>query len=275
MYLIFDIGGTHTRLAVSEDNQSLTLTTIRDTPQSFAEGMTLIQKTAAEITHGKTIEAVAGDVAGPLSQDKSYLVNAPHLKDWIKKPLKEELEKRLNAPVYLENDAALVGLGEAMQGSGKDHAIVMYMTVSTGVGGARIVDGKIDKNAMGFEPGHQIIDINGPLCPTCNIPGHLESYISGAALKKKYGKKPEDISDKYVWDDVAYYLAFGIHNSLLHWSPDVIVLGGSMMKSISLDKVTENLHKILTIFPKVPLLKRAELDDRGGLYGALSMAQNI
>lgn len=275
MYLLFDIGGTHTRLAVSRDGKKLENITIFDSPKSFEAGMSRIHQQMHILNKGKKLKAVAGGIAGPLNQDKSRLVNAPNLQDWIQKPLKEELQKRLEAPVYLENDAALAGLGETAYGAGKDFGIVVYITVSTGVGGARIVDGKIDRNVMGFEPGHQIIEINGLLCPACGIHGHLEGYVSGTAISKKYGKKPQDITDSKVWDEAAYYLAFGVHNSLLHWSPDVVILGGSMMKSISLEKVTANLNKILTIFPKAPIIKRAELGDSGGLYGALSMVQNI
>lgn len=275
MYLLFDIGGTHTRLAVSQDGKKLENVTIFDTPQSFEEGIELIYLNAHALTRGKKAEAIVGGIAGPLSKDKSRLVYAPHLKNWVQKPLKKELQTRLEAPVYLENDAALVGLGEATQGAGKGHSIIMYLTVSTGVGGARIVNGKIDRNALGFEPGHQIIEINGPLCPTCGISGHLEGYVSGTALRNKYGKNPKDITDKKVWDEIAYYLAFGIHNSILHWSPEVVVLGGAVMQSISLEKVTANLHNILAIFRKVPMVKRAKLGDIGGLYGALSMVQNI
>lgn len=275
MYLLFDIGGTHTKLAVSQGGKKLENITIFDTPHSFEEGIELICQKMHIVSKGKRVKAIAGGIAGPLNQDKSRLVNAPNLQDWIQKPLKHALQKRLEAPVYLENDAALVGLGEATCGAGKDFGIVVYITVSTGVGGVRIVDGKIDRNAMGFEPGHQIIEINGLLCPACNIHGHLEGYISGTAIRKKYGKKPQDITDSKVWDEIANLLGIGVHNTILHWSPDVVVIGGSMMKSISLKKVTANLHKILTIFPKAPIVKQAEIDDIGGLYGALSMAQNI
>lgn len=275
MFLIFDIGGTKMRLAISRDGKNFEEPKIFQTPKDFNEGMSLFEKTAMRLSNGGKIKAVAGGIAGPLDSKKEMLVNSPNLTGWVKKPLKKTIEKFFDAPIFIENDAAIVGLGEALVGAGRGYAIIAYITVSTGVGGARIVDGKIDRNAMGFEPGHQIIEINGPLCPTCGIPGHLEGYISGTAISKKYGKKPQEIADSRVWDEVAYYLAFGVHNSILHWSPDVVVLGGSMMKSIPLDKVTENLHKILTIFPKAPTVKRAELGDKGGLYGALSMVQNI
>jgi len=275
MFLVFDIGGTKMRLTVSRDGKNIEEPKILKTPKDFNEGMLIFKKTAMSLSDGEKIKASAGGIAGPLNRKKEKLINSPNLPGWVNKPLKETIEKFINAPTHIENDAAVVGLGESLFGAGKDYAIVAYITVSTGVGGARIVDGKIDRSAMGFEPGHQIIEINGYLCPTCGIPGHLEGYVSGIAISKKYGKNPQDIIDNKVWDEVAYYLAFGIHNSLLHWSPDVIVLGGSMMEDISLEKVRENLHKILSIFPKAPLIRRAELGDIGGLYGALSIVKSI
>jgi len=275
MFLLFDIGGTKMRLAISRDGKSFEKPKILETPNDFHEGMLLFEKTAKQLSGGEKIKLVAGGIAGPLDDKKGMLINSPNLPGWINKPLKKTIETVIGAPTYIENDAAIVSLGEAIVGAGKDYKIVAYITISTGVGGARIVDGKIDRNAIGFEPGHQILEINGPLCPTCGIAGHLEAYVSGTALSKKYGKNPQEITDSKVWNEVAYYLAYGVHNSILHWSPDVVVLGGSMMKSISLEKVTATLHKILIIFPKVPPVKRAELGDTGGLYGALSLCQNI
>lgn len=266
MYLLFDIGGTRTRLAVSQDGKKLENITVFDTLQSFEEGIERIYEQMHIISKGKKFNAIAGGVAGPLNQDESRLINAPNLKNWVQKPLKEELQKRLKAPVYLENDAALAGLGEATYGAGKDFGIVVYVTVSTGVGGARIVDEKIDRNVMGFEPGHQIIDLEGTT---------LEAYISGEALKRKYGKSAENIDDPDIWDDVAKKLAIGLNNLSVIWSPDIIVLGGSVMEKISLDATKGYLKKYLNIFPQSPKLELAALGDSGGLYGALSMIQNI
>jgi predicted NBD/HSP70 family sugar kinase len=144
------------------------------------------------------------------------------------------------------------------------------MTVSTGVGGVRIVDGEIDKSAMGFEPGHQIIDADGTLCPECkSVPGYLERYVSGSAIEMRHGKKAYEIDDPGVWDEAARFLAYGLNNTIVHWSPDVVILGGSVTGKIPLDKVRVYLADILKIFPEPPLIRKAVLGDFGGLYGAL------
>jgi len=274
MFLLFDIGGTKKRLAVSRDGKSFDEPKIVDTPQDFNAGMSLFQKITLELSGGGKINAVAGGIAGPLDREKTKLVNSPNLSGWIDKPLKETLQKILKIPVYLENDAAIVGLGEATNGAGKGEEIVAYITVSTGIGGARIVDGKIDRNIFGFEPGHQIIDPAGTLCPICGFAGHLEGHVSGAALEARYHKKPYEITNPQIWEEEAKWLAYGLNNTAVYWSPSVIVLGGSMIikgPGISIERISFHFKKTLSIFPEHPRLAKAELGDVGGLYGALEI----
>ncbi|MDO8504454.1 MAG: ROK family protein [Candidatus Liptonbacteria bacterium] len=274
MFLVFDIGGSKIRLGASRDGLAFAEAPKEfETPQNFEEGIALIKKTAGEFAGNEKIEGVVGGVAGILNKDKSELARAPHLLDWAWKPLKQRLEKELEAPVRLENDSALVGLGEAYNGAGKGFKIVAYLTISTGVGGARIVNGKIGENSLGFEPGHQIIDPNGPVCLACGVKGHLEAFISGHQVGIKYNMKPYEISDEKVWEELSGYLAIGINNILVHWSPDVVVLGGSMMKKVGIpiERVREHLKEISKIFPAIPPLEHASLGDFGGLYGGLAL----
>ena len=150
MYLLFDIGGTKTRLALSKDGKKFGDVVIIETPQKFEEGISVFKKAVEELTKGEKITKAVGAISGPLNREHSMVINAPNLKGWNNKPLQKELKKILSAPVVIENDAALVGLGEAVYGAGKGYDIVAYITVSTGVGGARIVNKAIDVSAMGF-----------------------------------------------------------------------------------------------------------------------------
>lgn len=260
MYLVFDIGGTNMRITISSDGKTLSSTKIVPTPTDFDQGIQALKQVADELSQGQKIEAVTGGLPGSLDSKKTMTTNSANLPDWNNKPLKEILQKELNAPAFLENDAALAGLGEAIDGAGQGHKIVAYMTISTGVGGARIVDGKIDSNSLGFEPGYQIIH-NEKV---------LGDYVSGRALETLTGQKPEDIKDPKVWDSVARYLAVGLNNIVVFWSPDIIVLGGSVTKSIPLDKVRGYLKELLKIFPDQPEIVQAKLGDSAGLYGALA-----
>lgn len=270
MYLVFDIGVTHMRLATSSDGQNINDPKIISTPQNFQEGIVQFKQLAQELAGSEKIEAAAGGVKGPLDKEKSILINPPNLPDWKGKSFKEEVKKNLNIPVYLENDAQLAGLGEALYGAGQGYKIVAYLIVSTGVGGVRVIDGKIDSNSFGFEPGHQIIVPDGVPCG-CGGRGHLESYTSGAGLEKIYHKNGEEITDPKAWDEVAKYLAIGLNNVTVHWSPDIIILGGSVMQSIPLENVNSYFKEYLTIFPTPPELVSAKLGDSAGLYGALSL----
>lgn len=258
MYLVFDIGGTKIRLAVSEDGDKISQAQIIPTPTDFNEAMVTFQKTVDQLTHGKQIKASAGGVRA-LDVNKKKLAYRPRLSLWVGEPLYDRLQSIVNAPLFLENDADMAGLGEAAVGAGQGHKIVAYMTISTGTGGSRIVNGKIDTNTIGFEPGYQIIH-NEKV---------LGDYVSGRALETLTGQRPEDIKDPQVWDSVARYLAVGLNNIVVFWSPDIIVLGGSVTNSIPLDKVRGYLKELLKIFPDQPEIVQAKLGDSAGLYGAL------
>src|SRR3989344_1221237 len=280
MYLLFDIGGSKTRMAFSVDGAVFEEPRVVATPSDFKVGMECIRKIGSEVAKGRHVQAVGGGVPGTLDREKKMLVRAPHLKAWAGKPLHSELEKIFSAPVLIENDAALAGLGEARSGAGREKSIVAYLTISTGVGGARIVQGEIDFNTFGFEPGHQIIDIGGEMCEGCRVGekhmniGHLEEYVSGAAVKRRFGQAPSEIINPAVWDELARFLSYGLHNTIVHWSPEIVVLGGAMIlkkNGIKIERVREYVKEICTVFQELPDIKEAALGDFGGLHGALEL----
>lgn len=279
MNIVCDIGGTNMRLARSDDGTNFTEPIIVSTPKDFDAGMQAFKDAFGTLAHGERPSALAGGVAGTLSKDKSVLLSAPNLPGWIGKPFKRALEEIAECPVYIENDTAMVGLGEAVVGAGKGFNIVVYITISTGVGGVRLVAGKIDVSAHGFEPGHQIIDAGGRLRET-SVGGQgidFEGMVSGTSLTARYGKKPYELTDEGFWDEMARLAAYGINNTIVHWSPDVVVLGGSMMKKIGIkaERVQKHLKGILHIFPEHPRILHSELGDLGGLHGSLAYLRTV
>lgn len=263
--VLFDVGGTKTRVTASFDGRTMAEPKIAPTPENFADGVKTLKRLADEATGGGPVKGVFGGVPGILSRDQASIFKLPNLPGWDDRPLKSELEKIFNAPVDLENDAALAGLGEAVFGAGRGHDIVAYYTVSTGVGGARIVGGKIDQRLYGFEPGHQLV--NG---------GDLESHISGSSLERRFGKAPADITDESVHGELSMWLSHGLYNSVMLWSPDIIILGGSLVlgaRPIPLEKVKAEFQKLPKIFPEWPEMRKAALGEKSGLYGALSLAK--
>lgn len=267
MYILFDIGGTKTRIAQARSLDSFDTPVIYPTPQTYEEGIAKLKETILSISQGQKIDAIVGGIAGPFSQKSRMLVQSLHLPDWVEKPLVSELETSFQTKVYIDNDSAMVGLGEAVHGAGRGFPIVAYITVSTGVGGARIVNGAIDERSVGFEPGKQIMDEEEHT---------LESLISGRAIEIQTGQKPENITDQDFWDSIAKILARGLNNIIVDWSPDVVVLGGSMMNivGISVPKTEEYVKEILTSYQEIPPLKKSELGDLGGLSGALAYLKN-
>ena len=270
MFVVADIGGTKMRLAGSKDLQSFSEPVILDTPQDFETGVKVFLDTIEKICYGEKPEKICVGLPGILNADRMSLFKAPHLRSWEKHDIKSYLEKEIGSKVFLENDTALVALGEANFGAGKDFPIMMYLSVSTGVGGARIVNKKIDERRYGFEPGHHIVMIDGK-------PHELEDLISGTAIEKKYGKKPYEILDEEVWDECARHVASAIYNLMLDWSPYGVVLGGSMFKEIGIkvERVEYELKHLPVIFPDLPKIVKAELGDLGGLYGGVAYLKNI
>jgi glucokinase len=272
--LLFDIGGTNMRLSLSESGRDIGTPIIVRTPADFRRGMIRLRDLKEELIGTRSVRLAVGGVAGALDRKRGRLTQSP-LRGWVGKPLLQELPKALGCRVMFENDSALVGLGEAVFGAGKSHDIVAYITVSTGVGGARIVGGRVDANALGFEPGHQIISFDGPACTQCGHRGDLQSFIGGRSLERQYRKKPWEIHDAEVWDRAAHHLAIGLVNVTVFWSPDVIVLGGSMFKNpgVSIPVVRKYLKKELSVFHRTPKITRGTLGDVGGLWGALALAR--
>lgn len=277
MYILFDIGGTKTRIATSIDLVTYGTPIKFDTPKLYSEGIAKATEVINELAAGRQITAIAGGIRGPLKKDKTGISNEVVLTDWINKALTTDLSDLFSAPVYLENDSAIVGLGEAVYGSGKGNEIVAYFTVSTGVGGARYVNGVLDVTSVGFEPGHQILDIDSSLFGPDTL-HTLENLVSGSALEKRRGCKAYEIGqDDPVWDELAGYLAVGLRNAILFWSPDTIVLGGSMVVGdprIMLDSVKQKTIDALRGFVPCPIIVDAQLKDEGGLYGAMALIKS-
>jgi predicted NBD/HSP70 family sugar kinase len=271
-YILFDIGGTKTRVASSDDLSAFEEPVKFETPLTYRDGMKAVTDVIDDIVRTKGITAIAGGIRGPLNHEKTGIVSETKLVDWVGRNIVKDLHERYHVPVTLENDTAIVGLGEAVLGAGKGYEIVAYHTVSTGVGGARFIHGVLDTASVGFEPGHQTLDLDR------SILGHhtehtLQNLVSGTALEKRRGVKPYDIAqDDAVWDELALYLAHGLKNTIVYWSPDIIVLGGSMVVGdprILKEDIERHTKEVLGGLLPCPPIVDAQFRDEGGLYGAM------
>lgn len=276
MFILFDIGGTKTRVASTTDLRSILHVEKFDTPLRYQDGLSVISEAIKRVSSGEIITALAGGIRGPLNHEKTGIVSEKVLIDWVGRSVTGDLSTKFDAPVFLENDTAIVGLGEVVYGAGKGYDIVAYHTVSTGVGGARYIHGKLDEVSVGFEPGHQILDIDRTILGA-HVAPTLENMVSGNALEKRRGMKPYEISqDDHVWDELAKNLAYGLKNTIVYWSPDTIVLGGSMIVGnprILLEDIIRHTEEALDGLVQCPRILDATLKDEGGLYGAMAICK--
>ncbi len=244
MPVFFDIGSSKIRVASLAGGETLTEPLVTATP---ADGAPAVLEALAELVAElpQPVETLVGGVTRKIPLDAA------------------QLTARFKVPAVVENDTALVGLGEAVRGAGRGQAIVVYITVSTGVGGVRVINGQIDQSRLGFEPGHQIINYLDP-------EKTLEDYVSGRAIERAQGQPPKTITDPELWSRLSQLVGYGVYNSILHWSPDMVVLGGGMFGSpgLSLPEVRQTVKQRLKIFSTCPNIVAAELGQFGGLHGA-------
>lgn len=244
---------------------------------------------------------------GPLDAQSGVVLEAPNL-GWENVPIRDILQERYNVPVYLENDANAAGLAEQRFGAGRGSRHVLYVTVSTGVGGGIILDGKAYQGAHGIagEIGHIAIDPEGPLC-NCGSTGCLEAFASGTGLVKrattaiKTGAKSKvldmvggDLSkvtavtlaeaarsgDEFAIDmykSVGRYLGVGLASIVNFMDPEVIVIGGGLSKSADLFfeemRKTINERAFKAAAEKVRVV-RSELGGDVGTLGSVAVVMD-
>lgn len=268
-FLLLDIGGTKTRLGVSNGHEVEKIVTIQ-TAKNFERAMRDIAAATKKLTKQKIAGVVAG-LPGGMNTGGQTLMAAPNLKAWIGKPIGASFAKMFRTKkIILENDANLAALAEALYGAGRGYQIVAYLGIGTGVGGALIVEGRIDRGRKNYSPGHQVIDIGSKAKCNCGLRGDLESLISGSGLVRQY-KKPVKNLSATVWKKSAVYLGAGLNNVTTMWAPDMIVLGGSVMESLKphLSIIKEGL-RFRHAHPTITL---ARLGDTNGIYGALALVR--
>jgi predicted NBD/HSP70 family sugar kinase len=205
------------------------------------------------------VESVYGGIPAVVTSDGS-VESATNLPSWDGFPFGRALQKALGVPVSVRNDAELAGLGEAVYGAGKDMHDVAYLGLGTGVGTSHVVRRKIDPASSGGEVRMKII--------TLTDGSTLEKRLGGHSLFLRYGMHPEKLPHT-VWGKLTHYLVEGIANEVHLWSPDVVVLGGSLVNDANGFRVADVEDALRIHFPDITVpVRRAALKDAAGLYGA-------
>ncbi len=266
--IAIDIGGTNMRLGLV-DGLELSDNIKISTPQDYDEGLDLLALQIARLKDGGELGSICVGIPGTLTSLNRIIVRTPNLPDWSKRSFADDLEQRTGVKTYLHNDTELLALGEANQKQFEDLDVIGYLAIGTGVGGARIVNRRLDSNRFGFEPGHQIIDYERNIS--------LESVVGGRSIMNQAGKVPSEIDDPAFWTEKHRVLAAGVYNLILLWSPAALIFGGGMFdeETYKIELLRSELEKLNQMLPELPALHRGVLGDQAGLIGAAHFMYNL
>jgi glucokinase len=266
MYVGVDVGGTKTLLAVLDNNGVIKEKKKFPTPKSYEHWLLELKHAAHHLEHK---DFKAGGAGMPfviydrhLGRAQSY-GNLP----WTNTPVQADLEKVFDCPFVVENDAKMAGLSEAMLMKVR-YDKVAYVTISTGVGYALIVNKKIDVN-IGDGGGRLLtVEHRGKHVP-------LDDFASGRAIVERYGKRAEDIHDKATWQKISRDLAKVLLPIIAMTEPDVIVVGGSVGTYFERygNLLKEELKKYHLPLIKLPDLRQAQRPEEAVVYGCYDLAK--
>jgi len=306
-YIAVDIGGTQLRAALYPEGEQKAVsqkripTQARD--QSAVDRLLELIKTVLP-AHGK-VKAIGMAAPGPLNPKTGILYAAPNIPGWVNLPLAQIVQDRFKIPTLLGNDANLAAMGEWKFGAGRGYQHLLYMTVSTGIGGGVIEDGKLLLGYKGLaaEIGHITVDPSGPLCG-CGQRGHLEALASGTAIARYVTEQlargvpssmaelstvsARDVSlaaeqgDPLAREALARaggYLGRAIADFLHLLNPQIVIIGGGVSRSgkYLLDPLREAIaaYVISPEYLHGLVVTTASLGDDAGLLGALALAQTV
>lgn len=188
-----DLGGTQIRVAVLQGTHMharvAVLTGDDPTPERVLPRVYAALQQALDQANMTLDECAGIGVAspGPLDNRTGVVYSPPNLLSWNGFPLRDTLKEKYQKPVFVENDANAAALGEYMFGAGQGSQDMVYITVSTGIGGGVVVNGRLLEGANGSagEIGHMIIDWHGSERCSCGNIGCLEALASGTAIARQ------------------------------------------------------------------------------------------
>lgn len=289
-----DIGGT--KLAVGLINDSgevLAKSETRTGPDStYSAGLETIASMLREMAQNARLEIAGIGIGstGPVDPLTGELGEVDFLPRWRQQNPVRDLARIFGVKVALENDADAGALAEAAWGAGRDKSRLIYITVGTGIGGSVILDGQLYRGVDGAHPelGHQVIDPSGPPC-SCGFRGCWESLAAGPAMAIwtrnqasandshrtaeqicQLAREGDELARRAV-EREAYYLGLGLANLINLFAPDMIVLGGSIMKSalLFLEGIRKTIGRGCRFVPyEKTELALASLGEDANLIGA-------
>jgi glucokinase len=251
-----DIGGTKIAVGMVDDaGRVLSKTESATDAQQYDRGLTSVVRMLRKVAQDaeQEISGIGIGSTGPVNPFTGEFGDVDFLPGWRGKNPVKDLARIFNLKVALENDGDAAALAEAAWGAGKNKTRLIYVTIGTGIGGGIILDGKLYRGVDGAHPevGHHVIDASGPSC-SCGFHGCWESLAAGPAMVAWFQSQiPSDypgrdgLNGKLICDLASKgdklalrsleregrYLGLGLANLINLFTPDAIVLSGSVMKS--------------------------------------------
>lgn len=277
--LAVDIGGTKLSMALFSGDQMVrreSWPTNRDGGRDWMVGQILA--VAREWRDSLSIERIGVGFGGPIDFKTQTVALSTHVGGWQNCVLPAQLEAALNAPVIMDNDANVGALGEARHGAGQGCDPLFYMTLSTGIGGGLVHEGRIYRGADSYagEIGHLMIEPEGPAC-LCGSNGCLERMCCGLWLERDHGRSGRELlQDAAFVQRYVVYLARGLKACVMLLNPERIVIGGGLSKAgdALFLPLRKELRKQVTSWSRARLdVVPAALGDDSVLYGAQVLAK--
>lgn len=308
-YIGVDLGGTQIRAArygrdlVRQERVAL--------PTGAADGQTAVLSRIESAIHavwpkanGEVI-AIGMAAPGPVDSRSGVVLFAPNLPGWEHFPLRDWLEQTFGVPAFVGNDANLAALGEYRFGAGRGVDDLVYLTISTGIGGGIVLGGRLFEGGRGLggEVGHIVVDVDGPPC-LCGNRGCLEALASGPAIaraaraaiaagrssqiRERVGGDLERITAREVslaakeGDELAReilrraggYIGAAVVSLMYLLNPSLFVIGGSVAKAGELlfEPIRETVAvRIPEAYRSGVSIRPAALGDDAGLAGTLAL----
>jgi len=306
LYAAVDLGATNIRVAVGDEAGIRKKIVRRTDTSSGAEGITTQITNMIRTLHVEKIAAIGVGSIGPLNLDTGCVVDTPNL-PFKKISIVNPLSEAFHVPVILMNDCSAAVLGEQAFGAGRGLRNIVYVTLSTGLGGGAIVDGHllVGKDGNAVEIGHLTIDPASDLVCGCGCKGHWEAYCSGSNIPNyarllMEGKEAEgsllfrlaggdlegittevlfaaasegDPLALWIVDKIGEINAIGFADIVNAYDPELITVGGSIaLKNPApiLKPIKENIDRHL--INRKPKIRVTPLGEDAVLYGALALS---
>ena len=302
----FDIGGTKLASGVVDAIGTVRSFAVEPTQSERGpdDGVRRLFELGRRVVDEAAVDVAAVGIAcgGPLDAERGTLVAPPHLPGWEGVPLVSLGEQAFDRPAALENDATAAAAGEHRFGAGRGTRHLVYLTISTGVGGGAVVDGRLLRGARGngAELGHVTVDCDGRPCPGCRRTGCLEAYVSGTSIAARAREAlarggtsalsgveeltatdvaaaaaAGDAVARAVWDETTTMLACGVVSIVNVFEPDVVVFGGGVSREGEqlLAPVREAVRATaMSPAGRAAQIVQSPLGDRVGVVGAAAVA---